>query len=120
MQHLANLSGQPSVRVGAATTVQRKGQGDEDFGAAYKIIPISSNHRPSWRLPPSTILLVRLDEEVLNKISCFLANGSKEELVDVQHTLPDLTSFQVSFRSLSEILESSLLSRISVQPNGAE
>jgi hypothetical protein len=39
--------------------------------------------------------LVFLDETVLNKISCFQANGSKEDLVDVQHTVPDLTSFQV-------------------------
>jgi hypothetical protein len=36
-----------------------------------------------------------LDEQVLNKISCFQANGTQEELVDVQHTVPDLTSFQV-------------------------
>jgi hypothetical protein len=36
-----------------------------------------------------------LDEEVLNQITCFQANGSKEDLVDVQHTIPDLSTFQV-------------------------
>ena len=40
-------------------------------------------------------LWVCLDEAVLNKISCFQANGTKEDLVDVQHTLPDVTSFEV-------------------------
>jgi hypothetical protein len=40
-------------------------------------------------------LFLLLDEQVLNKISCFAANGTKEDLVDVQHTVPDITSFQV-------------------------
>lgn len=36
-----------------------------------------------------------LDEQVLNKISCFQANGSKDDPVDVQHTIPDVSTFQV-------------------------
>ncbi|CAF1256836.1 unnamed protein product [Adineta steineri] len=60
---------------GAAKTVQRKGQGGQDVGANYKIIPMS-------------------DEQVLNKISCFQANGTSDEPVDVQHTIPDFTTFQ--------------------------
>jgi hypothetical protein len=45
-----------------------------------------------------------LDEQVLNKISCFQANGSKEDLVDVQHTIPDITSFQVFYEIFIFIL----------------
>ncbi|CAF4226885.1 unnamed protein product, partial [Adineta steineri] len=60
---------------GAAKTVQRKGQNNQDFGANYKIVPIS-------------------DEVVLNKITCFQSNGSKEQLMDVQHTIPDINSFE--------------------------
>ena len=36
-----------------------------------------------------------IDEEILNKITCFQSNGSNEELVDVQHTIPDINSFEV-------------------------
>jgi hypothetical protein len=36
-----------------------------------------------------------IDEDVLNKITCFQVNGSKVELVDVQHTIPDINSFEV-------------------------
>jgi C1A family cysteine protease len=60
---------------GAAKTVQRKGRGAQDFGANYKIVPMS-------------------DEQVLNKISCFQSNGSQQDLVDVQHTIPDLSTFK--------------------------
>ncbi|CAF3433511.1 unnamed protein product [Rotaria sp. Silwood1] len=60
---------------GAAKTVQRKGTGDKDFGANYKIVPISN-------------------EQVLNKITCFQSNGSKEELADIQHSIPDINSFE--------------------------
>ncbi|CAM4755679.1 unnamed protein product [Rotaria magnacalcarata] len=59
---------------GAAKTVQRKGRG-QDYGANYKIVPMS-------------------DEQVLNKISCFQSNGSQADIVDVQHTLPDVSTFQ--------------------------
>jgi DNA polymerase III delta subunit len=34
-------------------------------------------------------------EQILNKITCFQGNGSKEELIDVQHTIPDINSFEV-------------------------
>ena len=55
-----------------------------------------------------------LDEQVLNKISCFQANGSKEDLVDVQHTLPDISSFQVCNQIIISFLffEIFLFSRI--------
>lgn len=59
---------------GAAKTLQRKGRG-QDYGANFKIVPMS-------------------DETVLNKISCFLSNGTQEDTVDVQHTIPDLSTFQ--------------------------
>ena len=46
---------------------------------------------------------VFLDEDVLNKITCFQSNGSKEELVDVQHTIPDINAFQVCPRLIRSI-----------------
>lgn len=60
---------------GAAKTVQRKGKSGNDFGVNYKIVPISN-------------------EEVLNQLTCFQAPGSTKERVDVQHTLPDINSFE--------------------------
>ncbi|CAF0802000.1 unnamed protein product [Adineta ricciae] len=60
---------------GAAKTLQRKGKSDQDFGANYKIVPIST-------------------EEVLNQLTCFQSNGSAEGSVDVQHTVPDINSFE--------------------------
>ncbi|CAF0898668.1 unnamed protein product [Rotaria sordida] len=60
---------------GAAKTIQRKGKDNKDFGANYKIVPISN-------------------EEVLNQITCFQSNGSTEELIDIQHSIPDLNSFE--------------------------
>lgn len=39
---------------------------------------------------------VFLAEAVLNQITCFQSNGSKEDLVDVQYTIPDKNSFEVS------------------------
>jgi len=44
-----------------------------------------------------------LDEEVLNQITCFQSNGSQDESAEVQHTIPDINSFEVIIenRSLS-------------------
>ncbi|CAF1371257.1 unnamed protein product, partial [Didymodactylos carnosus] len=60
---------------GVAKTIQKKGQGEGDFGINYKIVPMS-------------------DEQVLNKISCFQANGTQEDLVDLQQAFPDMDSFE--------------------------
>ncbi|CAF3373464.1 unnamed protein product [Rotaria socialis] len=60
---------------GAAKTVQRKGKGTQDFGANYKIVPVSN-------------------EAVLNKLTCFEVDGSKDALMDIQHSLPDINSFK--------------------------
>ena len=47
---------------------------------------------PQWFL--SGIFPI-VDEEVLNQITCFQANGSQEGLADVQHTIPDINAFEV-------------------------
>ena len=41
------------------------------------------------------IIVFLIDEVVLNKMTCFQANGSEEESTDVQHTIPDTNSFEV-------------------------
>lgn len=55
-----------------------------------------------------------LAEEVLNKITCFQSNGSKEELVDVQHTIPDKNSFEV-FHQSNDCIEMIHLSFLSFE-----
>ena len=80
---------------GAAKTVQQKGRGGADFGANYKIVPMSGKLQSHVNFQYHLHFVFKLDEQVLNKISCFQANGTKEDLVDVQHTLPDWTTFEV-------------------------
>ena len=55
-------------------TIQRGDQGL--FGISYKIAPMT-------------------DYKVTNKNTCFQVNGTKENTVDAQSVLPDLTNFTV-------------------------
>lgn len=55
---------------------------EKPWGAAYKITPETT-------------------EVELNVIKCFQANGSKEEMVTPQASLPDTRSFQV--RTLTQL-----------------
>lgn len=40
-------------------------------------------------------MIYSIDEVELNKLTCFQSNGSEENLVDVQHTMPDINAFKV-------------------------
>ena len=56
-------------------TFQRKDEGS--FGSHYLIAPMS-------------------DEKVMNKKTCFLVEGTKQNPIGIQSLLPDLTDFTVS------------------------
>lgn len=57
-------------------TYQLSGKGE--FGTSLKVAPMTT-------------------EKELNAIKCFQVNGTQDEKIKPQSTLPDLSGFQVSF-----------------------